>query len=238
MMPRTFTALLLLGATALLAAPAVESPALPATLELRYVLRYGDLTVGRVSKTLTREADGRYRHRSHSVPLGSAKIFTSTEWLEEGQFEVVRGQLRPLSFLEYRAGTDKPRRQSARFDWKEKKIFYANGATAALPPGTQDNGSLLYALMLSQPVAGEVQTIHVSTGKKLRVYRYTQAKSETLKTALGNIKTTVIERPPADRDSEGFRIWLATERGNLPVRILTEKRGQETTLELESVSGL
>ena len=222
----------------LIAAPAVESPALPATLELRYALRYGDLTVGRVSKTLTREADGRYRHRSHSVPLGSAKIFTSVEWLEEGHFEVVRGQLQPLSFLEYRAGTDKPRRQSARFDWKKKQIVYANGTTAALSPGTQDNGSLLYSLMLSPPVTGGVQTIQVSSGKKLRAYRYTQAKAETLKTVLGNIKTTVIEHAPGDRASEGFRIWLATERGNLPVRIRTEKRGQETVLELESVSGL
>lgn len=237
MMTHTFTALLLLGTTALLAAPA-EAPALPATLELRYVLRYGDLTVGRVSKTLTRETDGRYRHRSHSVPLGSAKIFTSVEWFEEGHFEVVHGKLRPLSFLEYRTGASKPHRQSARFDWKEKKVFYANGATAALPPDTQDNGSLLYALMLSPPVAGGTRSMSVSSGKKLRVYQYVQAKPETLKTVLGNIKTTVIERPPTDQNGEGFRIWLATERGNLPVRIRTEKRGQETTLELESVSGL
>jgi len=238
MMTHTLTALLLLGTTTLLAAPAVEAPALPATLELRYVLRYGDLTVGRVSKTLTREADGRYQHRSHSIPLGSAKIFTSVEWLEEGQFEVVRGKLRPLSFLEYRTGANKPHRQSARFDWKEKKVFYANGATAALPPDTQDNGSLLYALMLNPPVAGGTRSMSVSSGKKLRVYQYVQAKPETLKTVLGNIKTTVIERAPTDQDGEGFRIWLAAERGNLPVRIRTEKRGQETVLELESVSGL
>jgi hypothetical protein len=238
MIPRTFTALLLLGATALPAAPAAESPALPATLELRYVLLYGDLTVGRVSKTLTREADGRYRHRSRSVPLGAAKIFTSVEWFEEGEFEIIDGKLRPLSFLEYRIGADKPHRHSARFDWKEKKIFYANGVTIPLPTGTQDLGSLPYALMLSPPVAGGTQTIHVSTGKKLRVYRYARAGSDTLKTALGNIKTTIVDRPPVEPDSEEFRIWLAAERGNLPVRIRTEKRGQETILELESVSGL
>lgn len=238
MTARTIPALLLLGATTLLAAPPVESPALPATLELRYLLRYGDLTVGRVSKTLNREADGRYRHRSRSVPLGAAKFFTSVEWFEEGQFEVVRDKLRPLSFLEYRTGTDKSHRQSARFDWKEKKILYANGATIALPDGTQDNGSLLYALMLNPPAAGGTQTINVSTGKKLRTYRYVRAGSETLKTALGNLKTTVFEHPADDRNSDGFRIWLATGRGNLPVRIRTEKRGTETVLELESVSGL
>jgi hypothetical protein len=48
----------------------------------------------------------------------------------------------------------------------------------------------------------------------------------------------VIERPPVDKNGETFRIWLATERSNLPVRISTQKRGQETVLELESVRGL
>ena len=237
MMKHTLTAVLLLGATALVAAHSAESPTLPAKLELRYVLHYGNLKVGRVSKTLIREADGRYRHQSHSVPLGAAKIFTSVEWFEEGQFEVVQGKLQPLSFLEYRTG-GKAHRHSARFDWKEKKIFYANGVTVPLPPGTQDNGSLLYALMLNPPRAGSAQAIHISSGKKLRVYRHTQTGSETLKTVFGDIKTTVIERPADDQEGEGFRVWLATEQGNLPVRIRTEKRGQETVLELESVSGL
>lgn len=240
-MSRLFLALtlLLLSAAALVPARATEPPALPASLELRYVLSYGGLTVGRVTKTLTRAADGRYSHRSHSLPSGTAKVFTRVQWFEEGQFEVKQGQVRPLSFLEYRVGADKPHRHSARFDWKAKQILYATGVTLALPPGTQDQGSILFALMLSPPAAGSGgQAIHVSTGKKLHVYRYAHAGSETLKTTLGTLKTTVIERPPLDKDGEGFRIWLATERGNLPVRISTQKRGQETTLELESVNGL
>lgn len=229
---------LLLATTALVPVQAAEPPALPASLELNYVLRYGDMTVGRVVKTLARAADGSYRHRSRSRPLGAAKMFTSVEWFEEGQFEVVQGKVRPLSFLEYRVGADKPHRHSARFDWKLQKIFYENWPTTLLPPGTQDQGSILYALMLNPPAPGSQQTIHISSGKKLRVYRYAHAGTETLKTTLGVIKTTVIERPPLDKNSESFRVWLATDRGNLPVRISTQKRGQETTLELETVSGL
>jgi len=240
MITRTFAAvmLLLLSVTTLVPAHAAEPSALPASLELRYTLRYGTMTVGRVVKTLTREADGSYRHRSHSTPLGMAKMFTGVEWIEEGQFEVIQGKVRPLSFLEYRVGADKPHRHSARFDWKAQKIFYENWPTTSLPPGTQDQGSILFALMLNPPVPGTKQTIHISSGKKLRVYRYAHVGTETLKTTLGTIKTTVIERPPLDKDGESFRVWLATERGNLPVRITTEKRGQDTSLELESVSGL
>jgi len=235
----TRTAMMLLWCvTALPPTNAAEPAALPASLELIYTLHYGGLTIGRVTKTLTREADGNYQHRSRSQALGAAKMFTSVEWFEEGRFEVAQGKVRPLSFLEYRVGADKSHRHSARFDWKAQQIDYENWPAVALPPGTQDQGSILYALMLNPPASRTPQTIHISSGKKLSVYQYVHTGSENLKTVLGSVKTMVIERPPVDKNGETFRIWLATERSNLPVRISTQKRGQETVLELESVRGL
>ena len=228
----TFALLCLLS----LAARAAEPP-LPTPLELHYVLRYGGLTVGRVTKTLTREADGTYVHRSRSRPEGMARMFTSVEWFEEGRFEVVRGAARPLSFLEYRVGADKSHRHSATFDWKTMQIHYSHGPVVPLPPDTQDQGSLFYAFMLHPPTPGSEQTIHISGGKKLNRYRYAETGSETLKTVLGTLPTRIIERRVLKKDDEEFRIWLAPTRDNLPVRIQTIKRGEPTTLELESVSG-
>jgi hypothetical protein len=240
MSARAFAAatFLLLTVTTLVSAPAAEPPGLPASLELHYSLRYGALLVGRTVKTLTRKADGSYQHGSRSTPLGMATMFTSVEWFEEGRFELVQGKVRPLSFLEYRVGADKSHRHSARFDWKTRKIFYEGWPTVALPDDTQDQGSILFELMLNPPTPGTAQTIHISSGKKLRTYHYKHAGTEMLKTVLGNVKTTVIVRPALDKSDERFRIWLASERGNLPVRVATEKRGQETVLELESVRGL
>jgi len=239
MTARGFATATLLFLTAILVpAHATERPALPASLELNYTLSYGALTVGRVVKTLTREPDGNYRHRSRSIPLGMATIFTSVEWFEEGHFEVRQGKVRPLSFLEYRVGADKPHRHSARFDWKAMNILYENWPTIPLPPSVQDLGSFLYALMLNPPAPGDQQTIHISSGKKLRVYQYGHAGTDTLKTALGTIKTTIVERLATEKENESLRVWLATERGNLPVRITTLQRGEETTLELKSVRGL
>jgi hypothetical protein len=226
-----------LALTLLAGTAGAAEPTLPAPLELRYALRYGGLTVGQVTKTLAREADGSYRQRSHSRPQGMARLFTTVEWFEDGRFEIVRGELRPLTFLEYRVGADKPHRHSASFDWKAQEIRYAHGPVVTLPPGTQDQGSLLYAFMLRPPGAGGEQVVHVSTGKKLKAYRYTQAGEETLDTALGRLRTRVIERRPETRGDERFRVWLAVERGNLPVRIRTEKRGRETTLEIQSMTG-
>lgn len=219
-----------------LSARAAEPP-LPASLELRYVLHYGDLTVGRVTKTLTRETDGTYLFHSRSRPEGMARWFTSVEWFEEGHFEVVQGRVRPLSFLEYRVGADKSHRHSATFDWKAGQIRYSHGPVVPLPPDTQDQGSLLYAFMVHPPAPDSDQTIHISGGKKLKRYRYAETGNETLKTVLGTLQTHIVERQPLDKDDEQFRIWLAPARMNLPVRIQTIKRGQPTTLDLESIAG-
>jgi hypothetical protein len=231
---RALLAALLAGVA--LAAAAGGPAGLPDKLELRYALRYGTATVGHVTKTLAREPDGSYLHRSRSVPEGMARWFTSVEWHEEGRFELVNGTVRPLRFLEYRVGADKPHRHEATFDWQTGVVHYAGWPDARLPAGTQDTGSLLYAFMLHPPAAGSRPDIHLSTGKKLRRYRYAQVGTETVRTALGELRTTVIERVPVEgKDEERFRVWLATDRGHLPVRIATEKRGQETVLEIESV---
>lgn len=219
-----------------LAAVAAEPAKLPDKLELRYALRYGNLTVGQVTKTLARQPDGTYLHRSKSIPEGMASWFTSVTWHEEGRFEVVNGTVRPLQFLEYRVGADKPHRHEATFDWKAGVIHYAGWPDAKLPPGTQDLGSLAYAFMLDPPAAGGRPDIHLSTGKKLRRYRYTQVGTETLRTALGELRTNVIERVPVEgKDEERVRIWLAVDRNHLAVRLATEKRDKETVLEIESV---
>lgn len=229
-------ALLALLAWLPLAAVAAEPAKLPDNLELRYVLRYDNLTVGQVTKTLARQPDGTYLHRSQSVPEGMASWFTSVTWHEEGRFEVVNGKVRPLRFLEYRVGADKPHRHEATFDWKTGIIHYAGWPDVKLPPGTQDLGSLAYAFMLDPPAVGNRPDIHLSTGKKLRRYRYTQVGTETVRTALGELRATVIERAPTEgKDEERVRIWLAIDRRHLPVRIATEKRGKETVLEIKSV---
>ena len=229
-------ALLVLLAWLPLAALAAEPARLPDNLELRYALRYGALTVGHVTKTLVRQPDGTFLHRSLSVPEGMARWFTSVEWHDEGRFEVVDGTVRPLRFLEYRTGADKAHRHEATFDWASHIIHYAGWPDARLPVGTQDQGSLLYAFMLNPPAPGSRPDIHLSTGKKLRRYRYAYVGTETVKTALGELRASVIERVPAEgKDEERFRVWLALDRNHLPVRIATEKRGQDTVLDIESV---
>lgn len=214
-------------------------PTLPAPLELRYRLSYGGLTTGRVTLTLTREADGSYLRVSRSRPEGMARMFTSVEWVDESRFEIFKGQVRPLSFLEYRIGADRSHRQHASFDWKAGTIHYEFGdRTLPLPANTQDPGSMLFAWMLNPPAAGPEQRLQLSSGKKLKEVKYRRAGTETVSTDYGALNAIVLERLPLPEDKETFRVWLATAHHNLPVRMATEKRGQDTILHLESASGL
>lgn len=216
---------------------ATADPVLPAPLEIHYSLHYGALTVGQVIKTLRRGADGSYEYHSRSRPEGMARWFTHVEWLEEGRFEIVDDRVRPLRFLEYRVGADKSHRHEAIFDWSAGKIRYSTGAVADLTANIQDQGSFPFALMLHPPASDRAETIALSGGKKLSTYTYHDAGAQTLTIAIGQFKTRLVERVTRDKNDEGFRVWLATEYHNLPIRIATTKRGQNTVLELDSVTG-
>jgi Protein of unknown function (DUF3108) len=216
-------------------------PTLPAPLELRYRLVYGGMTTGRATLTLTREADGSYKRVSRSRPEGMARMFTTVEWVDESHFEIFKGQVRPLSFLEYRIGAERSHRQFATFDWKAGVLRYEFGKqTLPLRPGTQDLGSMQFAWMLNPPAAGPEQIMALSSGKKLKDVKYRRVGQEKITTDYGSLDALVLERLPMpdDKERESFRVWLATAHRNLPVRMATEKRGQETVLLLESVTGL
>jgi hypothetical protein len=226
---------------ALLLAAGAAGAALPENLELRYSLHYGRLSVGHTIKTLAREPGGTYRHQSATRPAGVARMLTGAEWFEEGRFEVNGDSVRPLSFLKYREGGRKPRRHSALFDWGKQIIRFHDGREEPLPPGTQDEGSILFAFMLRPPPAQGEQNLYIASGKKLLPYRYRVLRTETLATALGSLRTVVIQRlPPPDRaGGENLILWLAPERGHIPVQMqLKDEEQREATLRIESVQGL
>lgn len=246
--------LLLLLATGLFGAtvPAVAA-GLPDKLELDYQLHYGDILAGQTRKTLTRQADGNYQHRTHSLPAGMAKLFTSAEWIEEGVFRVRATQIQALSFLKYREGGSKPRRHSVTFDWSKKLARYGDGREEPLPANAHDEGSVLYELMLNPPPSDKTaRSVSINNGKRFIVYRYQTLGREPLDTPLGRLQTLKIKRlvePSAacrgpGRDTEACKpdseltLWLAVERGNLPVKIRMQEGDREATLILQSVTGL
>jgi hypothetical protein len=245
-LPELLLAGLLLTGSALAADKAAP---LPAPLEVRYTLHYRGMTVGESDLRLTLDGP-RYHYRQHTRPLGMAKLFTKAEWFEEGEFEISNTLLRPLRYLKYRTGTDKPRRREVTFDWPATRLRFDDGRTRPLGERTLDGGSLLFALMLDPPRPGEARESLVTNAKKVFRYRYEAVGTETLDTALGKIETLHIRRLPLEdeacrqdkkiscADDDELELWLATGHRNLPVRIVSTDEGRRSESRIASYQTL
>lgn len=233
----TAGAALLLGATE---APSAAPAALPETLSLTYGFTYGGMRIGTNTRTLTRESDGRYHYRARTRPQGMARMFTRVEWFEEGRFEIHDGRVRPLEHLKYRVGASKPHRHSASFDWAGQTVTYADGRREPLPDNAQDASSMLYQLMLDPPRSADTRQLMINNGKRFRVNEYRFLRRETLKTAFGPLDTLVVQWATAvdTDDSESLTAWLAVDKRNIPVRIVTLEDGKTAVMTLESLTGL
>lgn len=229
---------LLAIAGSVLTAPAYAD--LPDKLELNYTLHYGSLTVGNSRRTLERQADGSYQHALHTRPVGMARMFTSVEWFEEGRFRIVDHQVQPLSYLKYRVGASKSHRHSAVFDWDKKQIDYSNGNHLPLPPASQDQGSLLFSLMLNPPTDTQLHTVHLSSGKKLTAFDYHYVRKEEIETPAGRFNTLVVQWSPhaPSKETEVFTAWLAVDKHHIPVKLVTEENNKTATMLLKSFKGL
>ena len=215
----------------------VAATGLPDSLELVYTLKYGNLTAGNSTRNLERQGDGSYRYTIHTIPTGMARTFTRVEWFEEGTFRVVKNQVRPLSYLKYRKGASKDHRHSTTVNWDQAQILYSSGATVSLPQHYQDQGSLVFALMLNPPTDAQIHSVQLNSGKKLSAYDYRFLRQEEIDTPLGHFKTLVIQWSPhaPGEDNDIFTAWLAIDRGHVPVKIITQEKNKTVTLQLQAI---
>lgn len=218
----------------------VAATALPDKLEMVYTLKYGNITAGNSTRSLERQGDGSYRYTLHTVPTGMARTFTRVEWFEEGTFRVVKNQVRPLSYLKYRKGSSKEHRHSASVNWDQGQILYSNGTTMALPEHYQDQGSLVFALMVNPPTDAQVHSVQLNNGKKLSAYDYRFLRQEEIDTPLGRYQALVIQwspHAPGGKDNDIFTAWLAVDQGYVPIKIVTQEKNKTVTLQLQTIKG-
>lgn len=213
---------------------------LPAPVSMTYGFTHGGLKIGTNTRSLTRDTDGSYRYRVHTRPQGMARMFTRVEWFEEGRFEIIKGRVRPLEHLKYRTGSSRPHRHSAGFDWGQQSVTYADGRREPLPTDAQDASSMLYHIMLNPPRASGKQRVMINNGKRFRVNEYQLLRRETIDTVFGALDTLVVQWATAvdTDDSESLTAWLAVDKHNIPVRIITVEDGKTATMTLESLTGL
>ena len=228
---------------------------LPAQLNLEYSFSYEGIELGRASKQLRREADGRYRHSVWVRPTGMARALTSVSWHEDGEFEVRGKELRPLRYKEIRKGDKRAYEHEAVFDYGKKKLTFLNGDSVPLAPGTQDQGSIVYSMMLDPLTQPGRRDVMVTDGDEIEPYQLVYVGTETLRTPLGRIDTIVIKRLSArqmEREREcrakqraeedcpvdDFLVWIAPSKQYVAVKLQKRKKQQTMTLVLRAIEGL
>ena len=211
-------------AAAALLAPALSvmaaAPPAPQSVSASYnVLRNGGHVA--VMHELFEAADGRYRIASESHAIGLLAIFAPHPLRVTSSGRLTGAGLQPLHF-EGRRGDDDPRRVRADFDWKGaqlKVLRSGRNEVLPLPPGTQDQLSIMYQFMFLAPDGTRELHLSRTTGRRLEQHRYTVRAGVEIDTPLGRMSTVHLVRQHTPEES-GVEIWLAPQHRYLPMKML------------------
>jgi hypothetical protein len=221
---------------ALLAIAACSAHAAPSQVSAKYrVLKNGQVFASD-SEHFTRQGK-KYRIDSTTTASGVFALFTKDAIVLRSEGEVTGKGLRPTHF-EHHRGSDPSKLIVANFDWTKLAITHVydgKSESDTLLPGAQDRISQLYQFMF-QPPRGAVVEFHMSTGRKLNLYRYRVLGTETVTTPAGSFQALHLSKEHG-KDEDGTELWLAKSRNYFPVRVLIEEKdGGKLEQQLESIS--
>lgn len=161
----------------------------------------------------------RYRIESLTSGIGVFALLGKRKLVSEG--EVGATGLRPSHFEQLQGDKKKA---EADFDWKTSTITLTTkgkSSTSPLEAGTVDLASYAYQFMFVPP-AGDVVSIALTTGKKLRTYRFTIAqRDEVLPAVMGGTKTVHLINTNKSDNGDEKEIWLASDHHYIPAKIIT-----------------
>ena len=187
-----------IGVLAILAAAPAAADGALAPFVAEYDVRYGRMAVG-TSRTELAVANGHWTLETTSTASGFARVIASGTLRQRSEFDLHGDGPRPRRYS-FDDGTDRTGRDVAlEFDWRAGRVRgTAEDAPVDLAtvPGLQDAASM-QALVLARLRAGrEPGTIAMIEKDKVKYYRYTLLRRETLKTAIGEARDRRLpERP-------------------------------------------
>ncbi len=229
---------------------------LPNRLELGYSLSRGTMEIGEVSRRLERRPDGSYAHSMWTRSSGFARLLTKTEWHEEGEFIVQGAEVLPQRFSETRSGDKRAYEHRVTFDQTKSQLAFDKGQPQSSPRGIQDQGSIVYALMLNPLLQPGDRLLPQTDGKEIETFRFSYQGKASFSTPFGNRETIVIRRVSQKRhereqqcrarnlkepdctEPDDFTFWLLPEKHYIPVKLERRRKDETTTMILREARGL
>ncbi len=213
----------------MLCALAPAHAAAPGSVQVTYDIYKGSIKIGVIEEIYTRDKD-RYTLSSTTKPVGIFAVFKPEKVFVNSSGLVGKQGLKPLHF-DHRREQDTSKDSSAEFDWEKgelTQIHQAQRDVVELLEGTQDRLSAMYQFMFL-PRSATMVDFPMTNGIRLNNYHYAVSRGQKLKTPVGEFTTLYLD----DQAKAGERhneIWLATQRYNLPCKmVITEANGDQLT---------
>lgn len=195
--------------------------AAPKSVKLTYEVKRNGQRFGNVTETYS-QTGKQYSLQSVTKGSGVYALLGERKLLSQG--DVTKDGLRPKHFESLQSSNAKKTLIND-FDWKARMLsmqIKGQATQMTLPPGTQDLLSVMYQFMFKPPTSGQLK-LSITTGKRLKTHQYqVSAQSAKLITPAGEFK--VVELTEVE-DADAKKIYLATEKFALPVKIVVQDDG-------------
>lgn len=224
---------LMAGMIVLLAAlPATASDPALAPFVADYDVKYGRFSVGSSRTALSREGNT-WVMETDTNASGLYRMIAGGTLRQRSEFEMTAEGPRPRSYRFDDGTSDTDRDVSLQFDWATNRVrgvAEEKRVDIEAVAGLQDAASM-QALVIARLQAGQEPGLVAMVEKdKVKYYRYTLLRRETLHTAIGDVDT-VVYRSARDGSSRETLTWHATEMGFIAVQAEQRsdgKRGFQT----------
>jgi hypothetical protein len=230
--------------TSLPAAAQVEAPVPPHRAD--YLLTRDGLPFGVITMELTIDAHGGYRYRARTEPHAAVALMSQALELadgagqtEESVGQVEGGRFRPREYHFRRAGTEAAHALDLTFDWARGRAAITSEGkpwSMEVPAEAQDKLSVLLAVRQDLRTAQGERSYRVADGGRLKTYSFRILGRESLPGPDGERDTLALERSKDGREAD-YRLWLAPDLDQLPVRVEREESGSLYVMELTRVQG-
>ena len=201
------------------ASPSISPPLLlPRHAQLTFSVEYGSggFKVGEIKHVLENSGE-RYTLHADTKTTGVASIFKNYYLKQTSTGLITKFGLQPQHYQEDKVDDKGMRTSTARFDWENNKIHFANGTTRPLLEQAQDILSLSYQLA-QMPLSLESFPIALSHGRSINQYFIAVGEEAVINTTMGELRTIPLRKVQSPNE-DGLLIWLALEYRLLPVKI-------------------
>jgi len=155
------------------------------------------------------------------------------ELVEQSQFDIDQGQVRPLRY-EYINPFSKKRSRLLQFDWAQQRATETRGNhTFALEPNTVDRLSIQVQTQLDLCAAPDKftgNTYAIADRKNIKHYVVEKVGAAEIDTPVGKLQTIELKRYRQGQPENTTRLWVAPAWGCLLVKL--EEKDDKELLEL------